>query len=93
MGGPAAAAAEHGNAGCLDDRIADGLLRSERVDREHRVRVAVLDDGEVGGEDEALDGTTEYLDAARLVHCLGHLEDVVSELGLDDGNTLPCGGG
>ena len=95
MGGAAAHTAEHRDVGCLDDGIADGLLGRERIDREHRVRVAVADDGKVGGEYKAFQPPPVDDDAAGGIHLLGHFQDVVAQAALYVGGSFlfSCHGG
>ena len=88
MGGAAAHTAEHRDVGCLDDGIADGLLGRERIDREHRVRVAVADDGKVGGEYKAFQPPPVDDDAAGGIHLLGHFQDVVAQAALYVGGSF-----
>ena len=85
MGGAAAHAAEHRDVRGLDDGVTDGLLRRERIDGEDGVGIAVADDGEVGGEDEALQPPPVDDDAAGLIDLLRHFQDVVAQAALDIG--------
>ena len=91
VGGAAAHTAEHRDVGCLDDGIADGLLRGEGVDREHRVSVAVADDGEVGGEDKTLQPPPVDDDSAGLIDLLRHFQDVMAKAALNVGGSFLFG--
>ena len=68
--GAAADAHEDGADRGADDGLRDGLLRRERVDGEHGVRVAVADDRDVRGEHDGLDA------APHDDHALGLVDDV-----------------
>ena len=64
------------------------LLWRERIDREHRVRVAVADDGKVGGEYKAFQPPPVDDDAAGGIHLLGHFQDVVAQAALYVGGSF-----
>lgn len=82
----AADAAEYRHARSADDGSGDGLLGREGIDRKHGIRIAVLDDGKVGREDEALDPSAVDDDAGGTSYLLWHLQDVVAEPRLDGGD-------
>ena len=77
--GAAADAHEDGADRGADDGLRDGLLRRERVDGEHGVRVAVADDGDVRGEDDGLDAAPHDDHALGLVDHVWDLNGVRSQ--------------
>ena len=79
---PAADTREHRHLRGLDDRLGDGGLRREGVDRDDRIGVDVLDNRHVGGEHQRLDASTEHADPAALADAPGHLQRVFSQFPL-----------
>ena len=83
----AADAAEYGDIGIFDDRVADGLLRCEWIDGKYGVRVAVPDNGQIGREYEALQPAAVDDDAACLIDLLRHTQNV-AQAAVDVGGLL-----
>ena len=63
----------------LDQRVADGLLRGERIYGKDSVGIAVFDDGQIRREDETLDPPAVDDDAGGILDLRRELKDVVPE--------------
>ena len=64
-------------------RLRNGRLRCEGIDRKDGVGVRVADDRDVGGIDERLDATAEERKAAGLLDLVGHAKGRLAQAPVD----------
>ena len=89
-GGTAAHAAKHRHVAGGNDGVGDGLLGREGIDRQHRVRIAIADDGDICRKYHGFDALTQYDHTACLKDLPRHGKDVGAKVACDLGNMTLC---
>ncbi|MFR2032259.1 MAG: hypothetical protein ACLS3M_13305, partial [Collinsella sp.] len=64
-------------------RLRNGGLRRERVDRKNGIGVGVADNRDIGGVNERLDAAAEEHEAAGLLDLVGHAKSSLAQTSVD----------